>query len=55
MPAEPKRIYTMEEYLANERIWYLTDFNDRGESIYLPSLGCTLKLDEIYQGVIVPA
>ncbi len=39
----------------NERIWYQEEFNNRGESIYLPSLDCTLKLDEIYQDVIVPA
>ena len=36
----------------NERIWYRTEFNSLGESIYLPSLDCTLQLSELYQGVI---
>lgn len=36
----------------NERIWYRTEFNSLGESIYLPSLDCTLRLSELYQGVV---
>lgn len=39
----------------NERIWYREEFNDRNESIYLPSLEVTLRMDEIYLDVIFPA
>ncbi|MBS1788193.1 MAG: Uma2 family endonuclease [Acidobacteria bacterium] len=39
----------------NERIWYREEFNDRNESVYLPSLEVTLQLSEIYQDVIFPA
>lgn len=39
----------------NERIWYREEFNDTGESIYIPSLEVTLQMNEIYQDVIFPA
>jgi len=39
----------------NERIWYREEFNDRSESVYLPSLEVTLQLSEIYQDVVFPA
>lgn len=39
----------------NERIWYREEYNDPGESVYLPSLEVTLQLQEIYQGVVFPA
>lgn len=38
----------------NERIWYREEFNDRSESLHLPSLGVTIQLSEIYQDVIFP-
>lgn len=38
----------------NERIWYREEFNDRNESVYLPSLEVTLQLSEIYQDVVFP-
>ena len=39
----------------NDRIWYREEFNDRNESVYLPSLDVTLQLSEIYQDVVFPA
>ncbi len=39
----------------NERIWYRQEFNDKSESIHIPSLEVTLQLNEIYQDVIFPA
>lgn len=39
----------------NERIWYLEEFNSFSESVHLPSLGCTLSLEEVYRDVIFSA
>lgn len=63
-----KSIPTLKEYLLiaqhrphvtqyikqNERIWYRQEFNDKSESIYIPSLEVTLQMNEIYQDVIFP-
>lgn len=50
-----RRLHVTQYIKQNERIWYREEFNDPGESIYLPSLEVTLQLNEIYQDVIFPA
>ena len=64
MPAETKRRYTLDEYLALERAsdarlefkqedgsWSYTEINGLESSVHLPSLGVTLRLSDIYQNV----
>ncbi len=60
-----KSILSLQEYLLvaqhrphithflkqTDTSWNQTEFNDLAESLYLPSIDCTLALSEIYNGV----
>jgi len=64
-----KSITSLKEYLLiaqhrphvtkyvkhTERIWYLEEFNELGESVELSSVDCTLPMSEVYRDVIFPS
>ena len=56
----PRHYYSLEEYFALERAsdvsaWERRDVTDLDASLNLESIGCALKMRDIYDGLTFPA